>query len=120
MKRLTWVLVLALLALAVDGPLVYAFRESDGLLIDKEIIVEGYGFAYVKYAFEKMAEFRKAERDAPKNIGCFVSKPPRPGYRCPRSSGIWFSSRSKGGTNHDKLHSQFGPDRSGLHAGDAA
>jgi micrococcal nuclease len=46
--------------------LAYAFRESDGLLINKEIILERYGFAYVKYPFEKMAEFREAEADARK------------------------------------------------------
>ena len=46
--------------------LAYVFRQSDNLLVNKEIIRQGYGHAYVKYPFDpiKMGEFRAAEREA--------------------------------------------------------
>jgi len=46
--------------------LAYVFRESDNLLVNKEIIRQGYGHAYVKYPFDptRMEEFRAAEREA--------------------------------------------------------
>jgi endonuclease YncB( thermonuclease family) len=42
------------------------YREKDGLLVNKEIILRGYGHAYVKYPFDsaRMEEFRAAEREA--------------------------------------------------------
>jgi endonuclease YncB( thermonuclease family) len=36
----------------------------DGRMLNLEIIGQGYGFAYVKYPFTRMEEFRAAERDA--------------------------------------------------------
>jgi micrococcal nuclease len=36
----------------------------DGKLLNAEIIAQGYGFAYVKYPFSKMEEFRQLEREA--------------------------------------------------------
>lgn len=36
----------------------------DGVLLNSEIIAEGYGFAYTKYPFAKMEEFRAIERAA--------------------------------------------------------
>src|SRR5271157_3490856 len=46
--------------------LAYVFRESDDLLVNKEIIRQGYGHAYTKYPFDpaRMEEFRSAEREA--------------------------------------------------------
>ena len=46
--------------------LAYVFRRSDHLLVNKEIIRQGYGHAYTKYPFEpaRMEEFRAAEREA--------------------------------------------------------
>jgi len=46
--------------------LAYVFRESDNLLINKEIIRQGNGHAYVKYPFDpaRMEEFRAAGREA--------------------------------------------------------
>lgn len=32
--------------------LAYVFRQSDNLLVNKEIIRQGYGHTYTKYAFE--------------------------------------------------------------------
>ncbi|MGO8896885.1 MAG: thermonuclease family protein [Isosphaeraceae bacterium] len=41
-------------------------RQSDNLLVNKEIIRQGYGHDYVKYPFDpaRMEEFRAAERIA--------------------------------------------------------
>lgn len=36
----------------------------DGKLLNAEIIVQGYGFAYTKYPFSRMKEFRKLQRTA--------------------------------------------------------
>ena len=36
----------------------------DGRLLNAEIIAQGYGFAYVKYPFDRMEEFRRLEREA--------------------------------------------------------
>ena len=46
--------------------LAYVFRQSDNLLVNKEIIRQGYGHAYVKYPIDqaRMAEFRAAEQEA--------------------------------------------------------
>jgi micrococcal nuclease len=46
--------------------LAYVFRQSDNLLVNKEIIKRGYGHAYTKYPFDpiRMDEFRAAEREA--------------------------------------------------------
>lgn len=43
--------------------LAYLYTD-DGLLVNKEIIKQGYGFAYVKYPFSKMEDFRKAQTEA--------------------------------------------------------
>jgi micrococcal nuclease len=46
--------------------LAYVYRERDNLLVNNEIILQGYGHAYVKYPFDpaRMEEFREAERSA--------------------------------------------------------
>ena len=46
--------------------LAYVFRQSDGVLVNKEIIRQGYGHAYTKYPFDpvRMEQFRAAEREA--------------------------------------------------------
>ena len=41
----------------------YVYLE-DGTLLNAVIIAQGYGFAYVKYPFERMEEFRQLEREA--------------------------------------------------------
>ena len=41
----------------------YVYLE-DGTLLNAEIIVQGYGFAYTKYPFSRMKEFRKLEKRA--------------------------------------------------------
>jgi micrococcal nuclease len=41
----------------------YVYLE-DGTLVNAEIIRQGYGFAYVKYPFSRMEEFRALEREA--------------------------------------------------------
>jgi micrococcal nuclease len=43
--------------------LAYVFLE-DGRLVNAEIIRQGFGFAYTKYAFRRMEEFRACEREA--------------------------------------------------------
>jgi micrococcal nuclease len=39
----------------------------DGTFLNAEIIKQGYGFAYTKYPFKYMEEFRKYEREAKEN-----------------------------------------------------
>jgi len=46
--------------------LAFVFRQSDNMLVNKEIIRQGYGHAYTKYPFAsaRMEELRAAERSA--------------------------------------------------------
>ncbi|MGO9599924.1 MAG: thermonuclease family protein [Isosphaeraceae bacterium] len=46
--------------------LAYVFRQTDGLFVNKEIIKQGFGFAYLKHRFdpERMDDFRATEREA--------------------------------------------------------
>ncbi|TDI50821.1 MAG: hypothetical protein E2P01_00640 [Acidobacteria bacterium] len=37
---------------------------ADGTCLNAEIIRQGYGFAYVKYPFSRMEEYRRLERTA--------------------------------------------------------
>ena len=60
--------------------LAYVFRQSDNLLLNKEIIRQGYGHAYTKYYFDpgRMDEFRAAERSArEQKRGLWASVDPR-------------------------------------------
>jgi endonuclease YncB( thermonuclease family) len=45
--------------------LAYVFRQTDNLLVNKEIIRQGYGHAYTKYPFDpaRMEEFRAADQN---------------------------------------------------------
>ena len=43
--------------------LAYVFLE-DGTLLNAEIIKQGYGFAYTRFPFAQVEEFRRLERDA--------------------------------------------------------
>ena len=43
--------------------LAYVFLE-DGTLLNAEIIKHGYGFAYTRFPFARMEEFRRLEREA--------------------------------------------------------
>jgi hypothetical protein len=49
-----------------DSSLAHVFRQSDNLLVNKEIIWQGYRHAYTKYPFDliRMEEVRAAEREA--------------------------------------------------------
>ena len=44
--------------------LAYVWRRPDDFFINAEIISQGYGFAYTKYPFEYVEEFRALERTA--------------------------------------------------------
>ena len=46
-----------------DRTLAYVYL-MDGRMVNAEIIKQGYGFAYVKYPFQRMDEFRGYEREA--------------------------------------------------------
>jgi len=46
--------------------LAYVYLE-DGTLLNAEIIRQGYGFAYTKYPFRYLEEFRQNEREAREN-----------------------------------------------------
>ena len=46
--------------------LAYVYLE-DGTFLNAEIIKKGYGFAYTKYPFKYLDEFRKFEREAREN-----------------------------------------------------
>jgi micrococcal nuclease len=63
--------------------LAFIFRQSDNLLVNKEIVRQGYGHAYTKYPFDsvRMEEFRAAEREARQN-----------------KRGLWDSNRIPEGT----------------------
>lgn len=43
--------------------LAYVFLE-DGTLLNAEIVKQGYGFAYTRFPFARMEEFRRLEREA--------------------------------------------------------
>jgi micrococcal nuclease len=60
--------------------LAYVFRQSDNLLVNKEIIRQGYRHAYTKYSFDRgrMGEFRATERSArEQKRGLWASDDPR-------------------------------------------
>jgi hypothetical protein len=44
--------------------LAYLYLEPGGLFANREIVARGYAFAYVKYPFAHMENFRAAERQA--------------------------------------------------------
>jgi len=46
--------------------LAYVYLE-DGTFLNTEIVKQGYGFAYTKYPFKYMDEFRKYEKEAREN-----------------------------------------------------
>ncbi len=46
--------------------LAYVYLK-DGTFLNLEIIKQGYGFAYTKYPFKYLDEFREAEREAREN-----------------------------------------------------
>jgi len=46
--------------------LAYAYLK-DGTFLNAEIIKQGYGFAYIKYPFKYLEEFRQFEREASEN-----------------------------------------------------
>jgi micrococcal nuclease len=61
--------------------LAYVYLE-DGTLLNAEIIKQGYGFAYTRFPFKYLEEFRQYERDARNN-----------------SKGLWKENQSVGSTN---------------------
>jgi micrococcal nuclease len=44
--------------------LAYVYLQPEDLLLNAEIIRQGYGFAYTQFPFRMMAEFRALEREA--------------------------------------------------------
>lgn len=61
--------------------LAYIYLE-DGTFLNAEIIKQGYGFAYTRFPFKYLEEFRQYERDARNN-----------------SKGLWKETQSVGSTN---------------------
>jgi micrococcal nuclease len=52
-------------------------RLEDGTFVNREIIAKGFGFAYTKYPFQHMDDFRTAERRAREmNLGLWGPDPP--------------------------------------------
>jgi len=47
--------------------LAYIYRVSDGMFVNAEIVKQGYGFAYTRFPFKYMEEFRGYEREAREN-----------------------------------------------------
>lgn len=45
----------------------YEGKESDAFFVNAEIIKQGYGFAYTRFPFQHMEDFREFERDAREN-----------------------------------------------------
>lgn len=57
--------------------LAYVYRASDDFFLNYEIIKRGYGFAYTKYPFKYMEEFKKAEQRARENgVGLWARATP--------------------------------------------
>ncbi len=44
--------------------LAYVYRDPDGLFVNAALLKEGYGFAFTKFPFKHMEEFRRLEREA--------------------------------------------------------
>jgi micrococcal nuclease len=44
--------------------LAYAYSQPENLLLNAEIIRQGYGFAYTQFPFRMMEQFRALEREA--------------------------------------------------------
>ncbi|MDI6801238.1 MAG: thermonuclease family protein [Thermodesulfovibrionales bacterium] len=49
------------------GRLLRYVWKLDGFFVNAELIKQGYGFAYTKYPFQYLEDFRKYERDASEN-----------------------------------------------------
>ena len=47
--------------------LAYVYIEENGTFLNAEIIRQGYGFAYTRYPFKYLEDFRKYEREAREN-----------------------------------------------------
>jgi micrococcal nuclease len=47
-----------------DRTLAYVYLQPDNLLLNAEIIRQGYGFAYTQFPFRMMEQFRALEREA--------------------------------------------------------
>jgi len=43
------------------------FHSKDGIFLNAEIIKQGYGFAYTRFPFKYLEDFRQYEREARKN-----------------------------------------------------
>lgn len=46
--------------------LAYVYRAPDGLFVNAEIIRQGYGYAYTRYPFKYLEEFREVQKFAEK------------------------------------------------------
>jgi endonuclease YncB( thermonuclease family) len=44
--------------------LAYVFRRDDNFFLNAEIVRQGYGFAYTRFSFKYIEEFRQLEKDA--------------------------------------------------------
>ena len=47
--------------------LAYVYREEDGLFLNAELVKQGYGFAYVRFPFSYLEDFRRYEKEARQN-----------------------------------------------------
>jgi len=57
--------------------LAYLYLDPGNVFVNREFIVTGHGFAYVKYPFAHMDDFRLAERQArEKKVGLWGPDPP--------------------------------------------
>ncbi|MDY0326254.1 MAG: thermonuclease family protein [Candidatus Cloacimonadaceae bacterium] len=73
-----------------DRMLAYAYRASDSLFINAEIIRQGYGHAYSKYPFTLMEDFIKYERNARhQNLGLWAETEDYPAVS---DSLVWFNA----------------------------
>jgi endonuclease YncB( thermonuclease family) len=51
----------------VEETVILGREFTDGTLLNAELIKQGYGFAYTKYPFKYMEEFRQYESKAREN-----------------------------------------------------
>jgi micrococcal nuclease len=75
--------------------LAYAYRASDSLFINAEIIRQGYGHAYTSYPFRYLEDFLKFERDArTQGLGLWADSPDKP-PTVADSVIVYFSGKGK-------------------------
>src|SRR4030095_14625997 len=68
----------------------------DGVLVNREIIRQGFGHAYVDYPFARMESFREAEREAREaGRGLWADDQTAPSRATTGPAQVWVNTSSK-------------------------